>query len=148
MKNKKKKTMTTTLVDVHVEFLRARGYPNLETWIRDPNHVYIARDGIIIHNGERFPRVNSPWANPFKTKDNVTLKSAIEQYYNYIVAKIIRGELYRPLYDLKGKELGCWCMKHGVHTDFQPPFQCHGQVIMWLINYYFPTCHLSSKQIM
>lgn len=129
--------MKTTLVDVHVEFLRARGYKNLEEWLQDVNHVYIARDGILIHNNDRFPKLGSPWANPFKVK-NGELQSVIEQYFNYIVSRIESGELYRELYNLKGKELGCWCMKHGVHTNFQPPFQCHGQVLMYLINHYFP----------
>lgn len=129
--------MTTSLCSVKVDCLRQRGYNNLESWLQDSNHIYIARDGILIHNGNRFPRLNSPWANPFKVKDSITLDSAIEQYFNYIVPKIQSGELYYELWKLKGKELGCWCMDRGVHTNFQPPFKCHGQVLMWLINYYF-----------
>lgn len=130
--------MTTTICDVHVSFLRARGYQNLEAWLQDPNHVYIARDGIIIHNGDRFPRLNSPWANPFKVKDTTTLNSAVEQYFHYINAKICSGELYQELYKLKGKELGCWCVGHGLNTNRCEPFICHGQILLYLINYYFP----------
>lgn len=124
--------MITTLCDVKVSCLRPRGYNNLGEWLQDPNHVYIARNTFGYRN------LNSPFANPFKVKDGLTLQSVMELYWNYIVPKIDSGELYTELFKLKGKELGCWCVGNGVHINFQPPFQCHGQVLMWLINHYFP----------
>lgn len=130
--------MTTTICDVHVGCLRKRGILDLETWLKDPNHVYIARDGVLINNGLRFPRLNSPWSNPFKVKGDVTLDMALVQYFGYIMNKIKSGELYEELHKLKGKELGCWCVGDCIHSNCQPPFKCHGQILIWLINYYFP----------
>ena len=57
--------MTTTVVNVKVENIRPE-YQNLKEWMNDENNVYIGRGGIVFIDGERFPKQNSEWANPFK----------------------------------------------------------------------------------
>ena len=45
-----------------VKFLRQLGYNSLESWLKNPDHVYIGRNMTHYVPGA----VGSKWANPFK----------------------------------------------------------------------------------
>jgi hypothetical protein len=85
------------VVNVKVEYIRPK-YQNLKEWMADPDNIYIGRGRIVFIDGERFPKIGSPWANPYKTGDNI-----IERYREYIIKKINNKEV--NLDDLRGKRL-------------------------------------------
>ena len=119
--------METQVVCVKVKYLKPK-YNNLKEWMNDPNNVYIARKGIVFIDNERFPKVDSIWANPFKINENTSRIEAIEQYKTYITNKINNGEISKEmLLDLKGKQLGCWCKEENKNI------QCHGDILVELV---------------
>lgn len=76
----------------------------------------------------------SIWGNPFthivdrQTKAEfivATREEAISRYRDYIEKS---PQLLLRLIELKGKVLGCWCS----------PLPCHGDVLLELINKYYP----------
>lgn len=113
----------TSVVNVKVANIRPQ-YKNLKEWMDYENNIYIGRRGVVFINGERFPKVDSIWHNPFKINDNNTREQVIEKYRLYILEKIIQNNLQEELYQLKNKQLGCWCK----------PLCCHGDVLIDLIN--------------
>ena len=117
----------TKVVNVKVAYIRPK-YKNLKEWDKDPANVYIGRRGIVFikneHDGkERFPKKDSIWHNPFKINKTTTREEVVDQYREYIVAKIRKENLGSELQKLKGKNLGCWCY----------PEACHGDVLADLI---------------
>lgn len=131
---------TTLVVNVKVKYLRSgdasmshKKYNNLKEWMEDPNNVYIARRGIVFINGERFPKKDSIWANPFKISAESPVDDCCEKYRDYISEKLEKDEnLVKELLNLKGKNLGCWCKEKDVH----PQNRCHGDIILELIKKY------------
>ena len=118
--------METQVVCVKVKYLKPK-YNNLKEWMDDPNNVYIARKGIVFVDNERFPKVDSIWANPFKINENTSRIEAIEQYKTYITNKISNGEISNEmLFNLKGKQLGCWCKDN-------ERVPCHGDILVELV---------------
>jgi hypothetical protein len=96
----------------------------LKEWIDDDNNVYIGRGGILFIDGERYPKVNSPFANPFKLGIDGTRDEVIQKYKAYITDKLEKSPaLYSELLTMKGKNLGCWCN----------PEPCHGNVLLELL---------------
>jgi hypothetical protein len=74
----------------------------------------------------------SKWGNPFSHKDGTlaefkvnSRKEAIEKYKEYILNN---PYLLSDLIELKDKTLGCWCK----------PLSCHGDILIELINLYYP----------
>lgn len=102
------------------------------------NNVYIGRRGIILINSRRFPEENSIWANPFKVGKDGDLQEVLNKYYDYITKKIINENLFEELRKLKNKNLGCWCVGNQSIGTSNPPWICHGQILIYLVNYYFP----------
>lgn len=136
---KKIKQMTTCLCDVHVDNIRPYGYNNLREWMSDSRNVYIGRRGVILLNSRRFPEENSLWHNPYKVGKDGDLKQVLNMYYEYITRKIRDENLYEELRKLKGKCLGCWCVGRNILKNNDTcEIMCHGQLLMYLINYYFP----------
>lgn len=138
----------TTLIDVHVKYLREIGYDNLLEWTADPNNVYIGRGGIVFvttANGkERYPKKDSIWANPFKVKDGDNLDDILIKYKAHLLEKIAAGEItVQDFRKLEGKTLGCWCI-HAVTkevtctSDPDEKMVCHGQVIMSMMKEIIP----------
>lgn len=130
----------TTLIDVHVKYLRELGYDNLLEWTADPNNVYIGRGGIVFvttANGkERYPKKNSIWANPFKVKDENNLDDILIKYKAHLLEKITAGEIkVQDFRNLEGKTLGCWCT---CTSDLEEKMVCHGQVIMSMMKEIIP----------
>ena len=138
--------MQTCLCDIHVKFIREQSFGscnNLRDWCLNPNNVYIGRAGILILDGKRYPESASIWANPYKVKVEGELGSVLNQYFNYITERIIKENLFEELRKLKGKKLGCWCVGSNIITVSDPritgmPCICHGQILLYLIQYYFP----------
>lgn len=119
----------TQVVSVKVNHIRPK-YNDLKEWMNDPNNVYIGRRGIVFVDGERYPKHDSVWANPYKIDRLNTRISVINKYRHYILNKLDRGEIsYDELLELKGKKLGCWCKD----TEYIP---CHGDVLVDLIQNY------------
>ena len=114
----------TTITNVRVSHIRPK-YKNLKEWMDDSSNVYIGRGGIVFIDGERFPKQNSIWANPFKIGKN-TIEECISGYETYIRHKIENEYGIEKLMELKGKNLGCWCY----------PNDCHGNTLIKLIDEY------------
>jgi hypothetical protein len=106
-----------------VEYIRPK-YNNLKEWMDDPNNVYIARAGVVFIDNERFPKVASEFANPFKVGKDGTREDVIRKYNLYLL-QILDDNLRAKLLAMKGKNLGCWCH----------PEPCHGDILLAFINY-------------
>lgn len=109
-----------SVVNVKVKFIRPK-YNNLKEWMQDPNNVYIGRRGIVFIDGERFPKQDSIWCNPFKITNSLSRDECLIRYKTYIKQKLINKELDITL--LQGKNLGCWCA----------PNKCHGNILQELL---------------
>lgn len=109
--------MTTKVVCVKVGNIRPK-YNNLQEWMADPNNVYIARRGIVFIDGERFPKKDSKFANPFKITKDQNRSEVIEKYKDWLAEQIQEGNITKDdLLFLKGKNLGCWCGEGNCHGD-------------------------------
>lgn len=116
-----------SIENVRVRFIRPKGFHDLEKWIEDDNNIYIGRAGIVYIKGEKFPKNDSIFHNPFKIDDNTTREEVIQKYKIYITDKLENEpELVHELIKLKNKNLGCWCY----------PELCHGNILLELIDYY------------
>jgi hypothetical protein len=121
----------TNVVNVKIKYIRPK-YNDLKEWVNNENNIYIGRAGIVfIKNGEnkeRFPKLNSKWANPYKIdkKKDVELERTrvIKDYKKYILNKIENEPEIYNIEELKGKNLGCWCK----------PESCHGDVLLEILN--------------
>ncbi len=113
----------TKCVNIKVKYIRPE-YNNLKEWMEDPNNVYIGRRGIVFIDGERFPKENSIWHNPFRVTKLNNREFIVNEYRKYIVDYIKNNNLEDELKKLKNKNLGCWCH----------PEKCHGDVLIELIN--------------
>jgi hypothetical protein len=130
----------TRLVDVHVKYIRPE-YTNLSKWIEDPSNVYIGRGGVLLldTNGkgkQRYPTQSSIWANPFKLNKDGTLEEIISKYEIYIRKKLSSNEISKEELDnLKGKTLGCWCVKDElVFYNKCKKYVCHGEIILKILH--------------
>lgn len=80
------------VVNVKVKYIRPE-YQNLHEWINDKNNEYIGRCGVVFINGERYPKKDSKWANPFTIKKYGSRETVIKLYKEYIIEKIKNKEL-------------------------------------------------------
>jgi len=113
-----------SVINCKVKYIRPQ-YQNLKEWMEDPNNIYIGRAGVVFIDKERFPKQSSPFHNPFKIGKDGNRNDVIEKYRKYIIQKLdSEPELKLMLLDMKGKNLGCWCM----------PEACHGDVLLDIIN--------------
>lgn len=120
----------SSVVNVKVKYIRPE-YENLKEWCEDPNNVYIGRKGIVFikdkvsNKKERYPKQNSPFANPFKVGKDGKREEVLEKYELYLQDQIKNNIITKEmLLTLKDKNLGCWCK----------PEPCHGDI---LIKYIF-----------
>ena len=111
----------TTVVNVRVKHIRPN-YNTLDDWIKNPQHEYIGRSGVVFINKERFPKKSSQWANPFTVKKEGRDK-CLELYEKWVREKI-KKEGTEELKKLKNKVLGCWCK----------PEKCHGDILIKILN--------------
>ena len=121
-----------SIINCKCEHIRPK-YKDLREWCSDPCNIYIARAGVVFvknNDGtkERYPKISSVFANPFKIGKDGTREEVIQKYRSYIIEKLDSNlELQTELIDLKNKKLGCWCY----------PEPCHGNVLLELIPKYF-----------
>jgi hypothetical protein len=116
--------MSEVVVNVKVAYIRPT-YNNLKEWVDDSSkNVYIGRKGIVFVDGERFPKQESLWANPYKISKTTSREDVLRNYEKYIREKIKKEHLIPELAKLKNKNLGCWCK----------PEACHGDVLLKLID--------------
>ena len=109
----------TTVVNVKVKHIRPI-FDNLKEWEKEEQHEYIGRGGVVFINGERYPKKNSKWHNPFKIgKNGLTREQVLVEYEKHLRKMIEDPETKEEFLTLKNKTLGCWC-----HPD-----KCHGDVI-------------------
>jgi hypothetical protein len=111
------------VVNVKVRYIRPK-FDNLEEWMNDEMNVYIGRKGAVFINGQRFPKHDSIWYNPYKVKD-VGRSEALDMYKKYIIDRLINEQnMFNKFNQLKGKNLGCWCA----------PEPCHGDILVEIIS--------------
>jgi len=108
-----------SVVNVKVAHIRPQ-YKNLADWCSCEDNVYIGRKGVVFIDGQRYPKKDSIWANPFRISVGHSREQVLELYRDYICRS---PELLAQLHTLKGKTLGCWCH----------PEPCHGDIILELI---------------
>ncbi len=92
--------------------------------------VHVRHSDFDVYIGRRckeFPR--SMWANPFKIGRYGTRKEVIDRYEQYVRNK---PELMAALPELKGKVLGCWCLREPV-SHVRKNKECHGEVLVKLV---------------
>ena len=68
----------TFLWNSKVNYIRPQ-FNNLKECLEDDNYVYIGRGGIVFIDGERFPKKNSVWANPFKSGRDGTVEEVLKK---------------------------------------------------------------------
>eukprot|EP00667_Euglena_gracilis_P019880 EG_transcript_21389 len=101
---------------LRVAALRERHGPNatLESWMADPAHLFVGRQGRVWITDPRtgtrrlFHYRASKWANPFKVgkkPGQYPLAASLRRYRDYV----LRGPLVRDLPELCGQVLGCFC---------------------------------------
>jgi hypothetical protein len=113
-----------SIENVKVQFIRPKGYQNLQAWIADKNNVYIGRAGVIFIDNQRFPKEPSPFCNPYKIGKDGTRADVLHKYTTFITNKIEQSsEFKNNLLALQGKHLGCWCH----------PEPCHGDILLALL---------------
>eukprot|EP01032_Pedospumella_encystans_P016710 gene16710-19058_t len=124
--------ITTTVCNVKVKYLRPE-YKDLKDWTNGSDNVYIGRAGVVFVNGERFPKKQSIWANPFKVGRDGTLAVILKKYQQYILEKIKMEPSIYNVEELRGRNLGCWCVPAASTLDAEPTV-CHGQILLCLLS--------------
>lgn len=114
------------VVNVRVASIRPE-YTDLSEWIQDTDNLYIGRKGIVFINGERYPKTDSFWANPYKVGRDGTRDEVGIMYRRHIIDKvhtINQEEAKRRVHTLRvAKRIGCWCK----------PEVCHGDILVELL---------------
>lgn len=110
--------MQTKVQNCKKENLIKLGFTDLETCLKDPNHVYIGRNMSFYVKGAN----QSKWANPFSVK-KFGRDKCLELYKEYILEN---KELLKDIKELEGKTLFCWCF----------PEKCHGDILVELLMSY------------
>lgn len=118
----------TKIINVKVKYIRPK-YDNLKEWCNDPNNIYIGRSGVVFIDGERYPKNNSIFANPYKISPNHNREDVIALYKINLRSLLDTDKItIQDILNLKGKTLGCWCKEPG------KDIKCHGDVILEMIN--------------
>ena len=97
-------------------------YKSFAQWYDGENNIYIGK------NAAKYTQrsvCDSKWTNPFMcvdwsvSKEEWVLEDLVNCYENYVRRN---PKLMNSLYELEGKQLGCWCK----------PGPCHGDVLVKL----------------
>jgi hypothetical protein len=79
------------------------------TWINVKNGGYDPNDPDMVYVG-----AGSIWANPFRSRKDMTRNQKIEAFSGYLLA---RPDLLRRLPELRGRVLICYCAPLGCHAE-------------------------------
>eukprot|EP01031_Cornospumella_fuschlensis_P037194 gene37194-45148_t len=126
-------TATTSVCNVKVEHIRPE-YKNLKDWCEDSGNLYIGRAGVVFVNGERFPKKQSIWANPFKLGRDGNLSVILKKFQQHICDKIRNDPVTYNIEELRNRNLGCWCVPSLVTLNSSAPMVCHGQVLLQMLS--------------
>lgn len=126
--------VTTCVSNVKVINLRPK-FNNLKEWIADPSNVYIGRAGVVFIDRVRFPSQSSLWANPYKIGKDGTRNEVLLKFETYIRQKLNNDNFRKKLLELKGKNLGCWCVSR-VCSHENHDIVCHGQILTKILDEY------------
>jgi hypothetical protein len=113
----------TTVINVKKAELNKRGIKDFEEWSKMPNSVYIGRNMNMYVKGT----FQSKWHNPYNVK-TYGLEKCLELYEKHIYNT---PDLLNNLHELKGKELGCWCV---MSNQDKTKCHCHGEILVKLMN--------------
>lgn len=102
------------VVNVKKKALQILGYRDFKEWDECGHTLYIGRNMCFYVPGT----VKSKWANPYSAK-KYGREKCLEMYREYIT----NSDLIKDIYELEGKELGCWCK----------PEACHGDILINLL---------------
>ena len=96
---------------MHVAVVNLRNV-NIHEWTRNPNNIYIGRKTKFLER--------SKWANPFRISSRNSRVEVVGRFEQYLRKN---RQLCKDIYQLIGKNLGCWCW----------PRLCHGNVLKQLV---------------
>lgn len=132
VKKMKKKTTTQCLKVASLRKELKDPDVTLETWMANPNNVYVGRVGrIFIGTGDDkyiFHYKGSKFANPYKVgkkEGEYTLAESIELYKQYLIDNNLVNKAKK---ELQGKNLGCFCSQSGGRDT------CHAKVLSEIAN--------------
>ena len=90
----------------------------------DPHNLYVGRKGSVFIDSERFPKHDSPYANPFKIGPEATREDVVRKYHEYIRENLdLIRQFKEEVREKQIKRLGCWCK----------PEQCHADILMEIL---------------
>lgn len=114
----------TKSVSVKISELRKNGYNNIEDWINTKGNIYVGRKGrLFIHDGKGGKRYYTYPQSKFHRPTRIHAKNYVKYLYN--------SGLIHDLEELRGKNLGCFCIKH---RDSEGNAICHAQMLADLVN--------------
>ena len=76
----------TTITNVRVKHIRPK-YNILQDWMKNPQHEYIGRGGVVFINKERVPKKASQWSNPYTVKKE-GIDNCLEMFEIWLQKKI------------------------------------------------------------
>ena len=98
-----------SVINVRKANLIKLGYKDFQDWVKDPNNIYIGR--ALVYVGAK----QSKWHNPFNVK-----KYGRDECLRLYEAHLRDSGLINEIEELRGKNLGCWCV----------PERCHGDILL------------------
>lgn len=126
----------TTSVCIKVSNLRKlkRPFASLREWMKDPNNIYVGRQGRIFIDGKIFHYKGSKWQNPYKVTKEMPLKKSLRMYLSHLFRgaadpKGSSKSLISQIEELRGKTLGCFCEIKHKKIDGKYVVMCHAQLL-------------------
>lgn len=123
----------TTVCNCKVAYLRPK-YANLKEWVNDERNLYIGRAGVVFVDGQRFPKQQTVWANPYKIGKDGNVGNVLKKFERHIRDRIAHEPELYDLETLRNRNLGCWCVPCTVDVNSSVAEVCHGQVLMRLMS--------------
>ncbi len=107
--------MELRVMNVNMKNLRP-GYANLRAWMECKENLYVGRGRVVFIDGERYPKEDSPFCNPFKIGRDGTRAEVLQKFRDYIWKNpVLVTKLMEATKNVK--ILGCWCKPEDCHAD-------------------------------
>ena len=103
------------VVNVSVKNIRPI-HSNLKEWVESKDNLYVGRGGIVFINGERYPKEDSPFCNPFRIGRDGTREDVLRKYREMLASNPALITAFLEAARDK-KYLGCWCKPDTCHAD-------------------------------